>query len=103
MAFKLQKNPTFTTVAKILQPTDAGQVEHTVTVRFKQVPKIADDLSVDDFLRQAILNITDVTDEEGQPVAFDATLLDQMLDAPFIKRGLIAAYWEAMAGARAGN
>lgn len=103
MAFKLQKHPTFTTVATIVQPTDAGPVEHTVTVRFKQMPKDTDEMSVDEFLRQAILHISDVVDDNNEPVAFNTTLLDQMLEAPFIKRGLMTAYWDAMAGARSKN
>lgn len=103
MAFKLQKHPTFTTVAKILQPTDSGQAEHTVTVRFKQLSKVADDISAVDFLRAAILHVADVVDEDDQPVAFDTTLLDQMLETPFVARGLMAAYWDAMSGARAKN
>jgi hypothetical protein len=103
MAFKLRKNPTFTTTAKILQPTDDGSVEHTVRVQFKQLSEAGNQMDVRDALREAILNITDVVDDDDVPVPFGPDLLEQMLATPFITRGLIAAYWEAMSGARLGN
>ena len=101
--FKLQKSPTFTTKATLVVPTDDGQVEQTITARFRLV---GDDLTQADpvtFLREAVLSLSDIADEDGNQMAYDSDLLDKMLALPFARVGLVRAYWQAMAGAKLGN
>ena len=101
--FKLQKAPTFTTTATLNVPTDEGQVEQTIGVRFKVMPKEAGELETDEFLRRAILRVDDVVDEDNEPLPFGPELLEQLLATPFAVIGLIKAYWQALSGARSGN
>ena len=101
--FKLQKSPTFTTKVTLVVPTDDGQVEQTITARFRLV---ADELTQADpvtFLREAVLSLSDIADEEGNQLAYDSDLLDKMLSLPFARVGLVKAYWQAMTGAKLGN
>lgn len=101
--FKLQKAATFTTTATLLVPTDEGQVEQTIGVRFKVMPVAAADLETDEFLRHAILRVDDVVDDDNEPVAFSPDLLERLVTTPFVRVGLMRAYWQAVSGARAGN
>jgi hypothetical protein len=101
--FKLQKSPTFTATATLLVPTDEGQVEQTIDVRFKMLPVDAGELPTDEFLRQVILRIDDVVDDEGEPLPYGPEMLEQMIATPFARVGLVKAYFQAVSGARAGN
>lgn len=101
--FKLQKSPTFTTKATLVVPTDDGPVEQTITARFRLV---SDELTQADpvtFLREAVLSLSDIADEEGNQLAYDSDLLNKVLALPYARVGLVRAYWQAMSGAKLGN
>lgn len=101
MAFKIIKNPKFTTNVKITIPTDDAPLEQFVRVRFAFVED-AEKLSVDDFLRAAVLEMYDLTDEAGEPVAF-ADVRESLLVMPFMRTGLVKGYYDAMNAAAAKN
>jgi hypothetical protein len=101
--FKLTKSPTFTTTATLDVPTDTGVEKQTITVRFRVLGEEATQLDPVSFLRAAILNLADITDEDGTELPFGEELLDKVLSLPFARLGLVRAYWQAMAGAKLGN
>ena len=103
MTFKLQKHPTFRTTATINVPTDGGTIAQTLSVRFKVLPEEATALEPVEFLRQAVLSLDDVVDDQDAPLAFSAELLEEVIAPPYVRIGLIRAYWQALAGAKAGN
>lgn len=102
MSYRLKKNRTFTTTATLTIPSDEGPVTQTLGVRFKVLPG-AEAMQVEDFLRTAILHLSDIIDDDGEPVAFSETLLEQIIAEPWARVGLLKAYWNEMAGARAKN
>ncbi len=104
MAYRIQKNRTFTCTATLMVPTDTGHQPETLMVRFK-VLEGAEQMQIEEFLRAAILHLGDVLDDEGEPVAFTPALLEQIILEPWARVGLMKAYWTEMAGgsARAKN
>ena len=102
MTYKLIKNPTFVTEAKFHVPTDDGPIEQSIRVRFR-VLQDAEGMQVDDFLRAAVLDLRDIVEEDGTPVAFGPDLLERVIATPVVRVGLMKAYWAALAGARLGN
>lgn len=101
--FTVIKNPTFRTTATINVPTDDGVVAQTLSVRFRIG---ADEDDVGDgygipFLRSVILSLDDLVDEAGAPVAYDEALRDQLLARPFVRVGLMRAYFDTLSGAKA--
>lgn len=101
--FKLQKSPTFTTTATLDVPTDLGIEKQTITVRFRLMSDEATNLTPPEFLREAILHLSDIADDDGAQLAFSDDVLDKIISLPFARVGLIRAYWQAMAGAKLGN
>ena len=99
--FKIIKNPTFTTTATILVPTDEGTVSQTLKVRFNLLPDDEGPESEDKgigFLRAAILRIDDVVDEDDDLIPYSDDLRDRLLGMSFVRFGLMRAYFDAQLG-----
>lgn len=103
MAFKIAKDPTFVTTATILVPTDEGEIEQTLGVRFRVLPEETAELLPQEFLKRAILRLDDVVGDDGNQLPSSAELVDQVIALPFTRLPLIKAYWQALTGARVGN
>lgn len=101
--FTLQKNPVFKATAIIIVPTEDGDTEQTLGVMFRLMPKDADQMLVDEFLRAAVISLDDIVDEAGNPLSCTDVLLAQMLALPFVGAGLMRAYWKALTKAKLGN
>lgn len=52
----------------------------------------------DELLRRSIVELREIQDEAGQPVPHSEQLVDALIAIPWVRRGLIAAYAEALAG-----
>lgn len=103
MAFKLLKNRTFTTKATFSVPTDGGHEEQDITVRFRVLSDAEAELPVVEFLATAIVHVDGVQDDDGEIVLSSPNLIAELVAIPFARVGLMKAYWQALAGARAGN
>ncbi len=103
MALKLSKNPTFVTKAIILVPTDDGQVEQSISVRFRVLQEDGLEVASPEFLKRAILRIDDVVDDDDTPLASSDALIDQVIAQPYTRLPLVKAYFQALSGARVGN
>jgi hypothetical protein len=101
--FTLQKNPTFKTTARIIVPTDEGDVEQTMGVKFRLMSDDANQMDVVQFLRDCVLSMDDIVDDAGKPLTYDAELREAMLAVPFVRVGLMRAYWAAVSKAKMGN
>ena len=101
MAFKIIKNPTFTTTARIITPTDAEPLVQSVVVQFRYV-EWADDETDSVFLTKVVRDMIDLTDEAGNTVLFE-DVRETLFAMPNVRTGLTKAYFEAMAGAAAKN
>lgn len=103
MTFKLSKNPTFKTTAKLSVPTDDGLVEQTVEVKFRLLPKDDLQLPMPEFLGRAVINVDGIIDDAGVPLAWTTETADQCLALPFFAAGLFKAYDFAVVGLKQGN
>jgi len=101
--FTIVKHPTFRTTATIQVPTDDGIVPQSINVRFRIG---ADDDDVVEgyglpFLRAIILSLDDLVDETGSPVPYSDAIRDELLSRPFVRTGILRAYFDALSGAKA--
>ena len=103
MAFKIVENPTFTTTATILVPTDQGQVEQTVSVRFRVMPLEDLTLTLVDFLGRAVISVDGIEDEAGAPKGWTDEVRTLCLKLPFFQAGVLRAYQTALSGIKTGN
>lgn len=103
--FILQTEPRWTWPVVVRVPADGGQAgESRFTAVWRLLPAPERDrlgqteAGTDDLLRQSIVDLRDIQDEAGQPVPHSAALVDALIAIPWVRRGLIAAYAEALAG-----
>lgn len=106
--FKIDRSPEFTLDVPIPEP--GAEDQPTIKARFRAVSEerlnAADWLDVEsikEFLRDVILELSDVVDEAGEAVPFGRELLDRVLAIPYARVGLMRAYGEALSGLRRGN
>lgn len=106
MSFRVNPNPTFTTTAIILVPSDDGPEKRELKVRFRLQSDDARPTNEDGgsaFLRDAVDELYDLVDEAGKPIAYTTDVLDRLIRWPFVRTGLLAAYYRALNGAVLGN
>lgn len=101
--FTLLKNPQFKTTARIIVPTEEGDVEQTLDVRFRLMTDEDTALEATEFLRRSVVSMGDIVDEAGKPLPYTEALRDQMITIPFVRLGLVRAYWAALSKAKLGN
>jgi hypothetical protein len=103
--FILQTEPRWTWPVVVRAPAEAGAfTEHRFSGVWRLLPaEDRDELGktesgTDDLLRRSIVELRDIQDEAGQPVQHSTALVDALIAIPWVRRGLIAAYAEALAG-----
>lgn len=106
--FAVTPNPTFLATAKVRVPTDDGHVTQELRARFRfrnddEVPQLTGRNGGVDFLREVTVELMDLVDDKGAPVAFTPDLFEQLLKLPYLRTGLIAAYFAAQNGHVLGN
>ena len=94
-------------------PKDGGFEEQTFTVRFRamssgRAKQLAEDLApvpardqerkLADLLPDVVVGWRDVVDEGGKPIAFDDKALGRVLDLPYVRVAMMAAYVQAITG-----
>jgi hypothetical protein len=103
MGFVIKKNIEFITTARIVTPTtdkNAPLVQE-VQVQFRHTEQTAD-MSNADFLRTAVVQMFELTDEDGNTIEFD-DIKDTLLSMPDVQLGLAEAYGKAFIEARVKN
>jgi hypothetical protein len=109
--FKFEASPTFKKKVEIRTPTMAnGLTDSSFFATFNLLTideqNGFDLLKVDDttrFLHRIIRDLSDITDESGQLIAYSDILRDQVLNHPIARRGLIDTYFDGITAARKGN
>ena len=106
--FKIADRIEFSRRVPIRVPTDGGFEEQSLEVRFRYLSeeerkRIAEKDADAGFLREAIVHIGDVVDEDGKELPYNDRLRDRLLDLPFVLGPLMEAYVEAALGERAKN
>lgn len=108
--FHIADSPTFVHQVKVRVPVDGGHIDETLSATFKVVPVEALDAcdlgtreGTDAFLTAAVERLDDLVDADGAPLPWSDALRDRVLALPYVRTALVAAYVEAVTGARLGN
>ena len=109
--FKIEKDPRFWAEVKVAVPTDDGHAEHTFRARYRvrpaevveQVDRFDAGMTVKDFLKETVVDLSDIQDGDGEPAAFSAELLDTVLGHYGARLALWNTYIAAVTKARVGN
>lgn len=108
--FIVDTDPKFTHPVKVRVPVDGGFEEQSCKATFRVIPTeeaaeydLTDGESSAAFLRRALVSLDDLVDRNNQPVPYNDQLRDQLLSLSYFRAAVARTYFEAMAGARAGN
>ncbi|QBF31492.1 phage tail assembly chaperone [Thalassococcus sp. S3] len=108
--FNINQKPTFTREVQIPVPVDDGHENQSIKVTFlaRQDAELAQYNTrtlegQKQMLRDVILSIEDIVDDEGQPVPYSPGLLEKLMSWTFAVLALLSAYSKSMADARLGN
>jgi hypothetical protein len=93
-------------------PTDLGRTKRSeIIVEYKKLPvsetkklledSAAGDANDDDVLRENIINIEGLLDEDKSKVDYDSSILDQLLEMEYVRRPLIKKFMEVIVGREA--
>jgi len=108
MAFVLKKVSSYKWPVTVEIPVDGGKFKkETFTAIFKKMSRSAfNDLvdQGDDALVGEIIEGWDgIKDEDGDEVPFNDVNLQQLLDDPYVLRGIVSSYTESLTGGPAKN
>ena len=106
--FNINKTPTFTVQVPIV--IDGIDEPMSLRATFRAVSDdellAAESRSIEGFkafLRRITVQLHDLADDEGKPVAFTPELFEKLLGQAHVRVALQAAFWKAMLKARVGN
>jgi hypothetical protein len=108
--FVLDPTPTFAHQVKVRVPSDGGHLDQSFKATFRVLPieksatfDLTDGPSSTAFLREIVTHLDDIVDATNAPVSYSDTLRDQLLELPYVRSALVAAYFAAIGGAKLGN
>ena len=105
--FTVTNSPTFTHPVPVMVPVDGGHEEQTLKATFKVVLVKVQDLSTPEgtlaFLKEILVSLDDICDENAKPIAYSDKVRDQMLALPYVRLALTQTYMAAVTKARVGN
>lgn len=108
--FKLADAPCFTREVTVRVPCDGGHRNETFKATFLAI-SVTEAQSYDlatfegttRFLEAVIFDLSDIADEQGKPLPYNHALRTRLIDLPWTRSALAAAYFEALGAARLGN
>ena len=108
--FKIDKNPTFTHTVPVRVPVDGGFDKQSMKVTFQL---LSDDVMATyntstmqgqkDFLDAAIVNISDLQDEDKQPISFNDDIKKHIIGLPYARNALLKGYTDGIVPGLLGN
>lgn len=113
--FKLLEEARWTWPVKVQVPVDGGAFEERqFRAHFRLIPPArraeldAMPDGPDQLLREAVVQLLDIVDEAGAPLAHSPELLDALIGIPWVRLGLLKSYMASLTGhaigqAEAGN
>lgn len=108
--FKIVQNRTFTHAVKVAMPIDGGYAEETLKVTYNYLD--SDEARTFDlktaegsakFLDRAVVRFDDLTDENGQPLAYSAEVRKAVLGMPNAWNAVVNGYFIAVGKSAEGN
>lgn len=108
--FVVDPNPTFTHVVKVKVPVDGGFKDQSFKATFNVIPThevgqydLGDGEGSREFLQRAVTHMSDLVDKDGEALSYSDELRDTLLGQLYVRKALARTYFEAVAGAQAGN
>ena len=108
--FKIVENPELTHTVGVLVPTDGGHREETMKVRYRVISDeransydLQDSEGMKNFLRDVIVEITDLVGGDKQPLTWSVDLREVILGLPYARLALLRGYMSAVVKTRLGN
>lgn len=106
--FKVTTEPKFTHAVTACVPTDGGHEEQSFKATFRVLD--ADQLSdsndvagqIED-LKRVLVSMSELIDENGQPLSYSDSLRDQLIRQPYVRIALINTYVRGVTKAKSGN
>jgi hypothetical protein len=110
MGFKIDIERTFTRRILVQVPVDGGFKEESLKATYRALPpdRIEEfDLATaeggDEFLRAVIVELDELLDASGTPLAYNDEVRDQVIRIPYARLPLVKGYFDAVSRARKGN
>ncbi len=106
--FKVVTRPKFRHSVPIMVPIDGGHAEQTMAVTY-QVARDQDETQLNtsegmiEFLKDVVISVSDIVNEEDEPVPYNDALRDQLLSLPYVRVGWLRGYLAAVTKGRLGN
>jgi hypothetical protein len=104
---KVSARPKFKHKVTASVPVDGGYRDEEFLVTFRLASNADADLSSDtlkdDFLRDIVVELHDLADEDGKPIPYSDAVRDQVFDLPWARLSILTGYFIAVTGARAKN
>ncbi len=107
--FKLSTNATFKRKVTVFTPTDDGETKGTFTAQFKRLPQSrinqilsgrayedSDDETDVSLLDEILISVDGISDDQGQPLPCDDSLLTAIKDDSCARVALVASYFKAI-------
>lgn len=112
MAYKINRNPTFTHEVEFQEPVDGGFETRSFRATFRidteddeegLNPRDAE--AVKTFIAHRWIGVPEgeLVDDHGKPLPWSDKLRDQLIAIPYVRLGLLAAYFKAITRGRLGN
>lgn len=108
--FKVVSERTFTARLRAQVPVDGGTREEPFKATFRVLgnERVEDfDLEsksgTDEFLRAVIVELHELADAEGHPLAYSDDVRDQIINIPYARTALIRGYFDNISRGRRGN
>lgn len=107
MSLKIVPRPKFSHKITARVPIDGGYRDEAFRVQFQLASNAEADLSSDalkdDFLRDIVIEIEDLVDEQGSSLPWSDAVRDAVFALPWARIAILTGYFTAVTGARAGN
>ncbi len=103
--FVLQSEPRWTWPVVVKAPDAEGNlVEQRFSAVWRLLPKDERERlgatleGTDELLRRSIVEVSDVLDQDKQPMPHSAALVDALIAIPWVRAGLVLAYAQSLEG-----
>lgn len=108
--FKVETEPKFTHDVEAAVPVDGGFEYQTFKVTYRVVPvAVSDHVDLgsipksDEFLHKILANMDGLGDADGNPIAYNDAVRDQVLLLPYARIAIIRGYFEGISKGKKGN
>lgn len=108
--FSISNSPTFTHTVKINVPVNGGYEQQSFQATFNVLPTeeaarfdLSNGEETTAFLKRIIAHLDDLAGPDGKPVPYNSDLRDRLIQLPYVRIPVAAAYFDGVTGSYTGN